>query len=120
MNTTHNPLRVPVLVARHVVATESCQLQSSKISLDFDPSCTDFTPVITPVMASVKESIKESLLGTTQPEDLSVESRTSFLKFARQGEDGELFMGEEEFINAIAPPGEDYVSRPIPACIYLH
>ena len=116
MNITHTSPRVLVLVARHVVATESGQLQSFEICLDFGPNCTN----VTPVMATVKESIKESLLGTTQPEDLSIESRANFLKFAKQGEDGELFMGEEEFINAIAPPGEDYVSRPIPAFICQH
>ena len=60
-------------------------------------------------MATVTDSIKESLLGKTQPAELSQESRANFLKYARE-EDGEYYMREEEFINAIAPPEEDYVS----------
>ena len=61
-------------------------------------------------MATVAEAVKESILGVTQPEDLSPTSRTTFLKFAKQDEeDGDYYMGEDEFINAIAPPEEDYV-----------
>lgn len=60
-------------------------------------------------MATVTDSIKESLLGKTQPPELSKESHANFLKFAKE-ENGEHYMGEEEFINAIAPPEEDYVS----------
>jgi len=63
------------------------------------------------VMATVAETVKESLLGTSQPEELSPSSRTTFLKHARRDEEtGELYMGEEEFVNAIAPPDQDYVS----------
>lgn len=61
-------------------------------------------------MATVGEAVKESLLGTTQTESLSSEAKATFLKNSRQGEDGELVMNEEDFINAIAPPEEDYVS----------
>jgi solute carrier family 25 (mitochondrial aspartate/glutamate transporter), member 12/13 len=62
-------------------------------------------------MATVAETVKESLLGTSQPAELSASSRTTFLKHARRDEDtGELYMGEEEFVNAIAPPDQDYVS----------
>ena len=61
-------------------------------------------------MATVTQSIKESLLGSTQPPDLSQESRANFLKFAKQEDDGEWHMSEEDFINAVAPPEEDYVS----------
>ncbi|KIW83387.1 hypothetical protein Z517_02632 [Fonsecaea pedrosoi CBS 271.37] len=59
-------------------------------------------------MATVTEAVKESLLGSTTPSSLSTESRLTFLKHANQGEDGELYMNEEGFINAIAPPEEDY------------
>ncbi|EXJ88428.1 hypothetical protein A1O1_05358 [Capronia coronata CBS 617.96] len=59
-------------------------------------------------MATVTESVKESLVGTTQPESLSTEARMSFLKHSRRDDDGELYMNEEDFINAIAPPEEDY------------
>jgi solute carrier family 25 aspartate/glutamate transporter 12/13 len=62
-------------------------------------------------MATVAESVKESLLGTSQPEQLSPSSRTTFLKHAkRDKETDELYMGQEEFVNAIAPPDQNYVS----------
>jgi solute carrier family 25 aspartate/glutamate transporter 12/13 len=61
-------------------------------------------------MATVAETVKESLLGTSLPEELSPSSRTTFLKHARRDEGtDELYMGEEEFVNAIAPPDQDYV-----------
>lgn len=66
-------------------------------------------------MATVTEAVKESLVGTTLPESLSTEARLSFLKHARRDDDGEPYMVEEDFINAIAPPEEDYVSCAIPA-----
>ncbi|KAI9734456.1 MAG: mitochondrial aspartate-glutamate transporter agc1 [Claussenomyces sp. TS43310] len=56
----------------------------------------------------VKESVKESLLGTEEPEHLSAQTRAAFVRHARQDESGELVMGEEEFINAIAPEEQDY------------
>lgn len=63
-------------------------------------------------VTKVKEAVKESLLGSELPADvqLSAQSKATFDKNARKDEvSGELFMGEEEFINAIAPVGEDYV-----------
>jgi solute carrier family 25 aspartate/glutamate transporter 12/13 len=63
-------------------------------------------------VTKVKEVVKESLLGSELPSDvqLSAQSKATFDKNARKDEkSGELFMGEEEFINAIAPEGEDYV-----------
>jgi solute carrier family 25 (mitochondrial aspartate/glutamate transporter), member 12/13 len=66
-------------------------------------------------MATVAETVKGSLLGTSEPEELSPSSRTTFLKHARRDEDtDELYMGEEEFVNAIAPPDQDYVSLKSP------
>ena len=61
-------------------------------------------------MAAVAESIKESLVGTTQEPQLSQQTRASFLKHAKSDENGDHYMGEQEFIDAIAPEGEDYVS----------
>ena len=64
-------------------------------------------------LVKVKEKVKESLLGSEQAGDvqLSAQSKATFDKNARKDADtGELFMGEEEFINAIAPASEDYVS----------
>jgi len=69
-------------------------------------------------MATVTEKVKESLLGTEQPENLSQESRLNFTRHARKDTDeGELYMSEEDFINAIAPPQEDYVRNQSP---FLH
>lgn len=67
-------------------------------------------------ITAVKEAVKESLLGTdiTAEVQLSAQSRATFEKNARkddgEGGDGELYMGEEEFVNAVAPETEDYVS----------
>lgn len=59
----------------------------------------------------VKLAVKESLLGSEDPSKLSAQTRAAFLSHARKdGETGELYMGEEEFIDAIAPKKEDYVS----------
>lgn len=62
------------------------------------------------IMATVTESIKESLIGTTEVPHLSREGRANFMKHAKSDENGELYMGSEEFIDAIAPAEEDYVS----------
>lgn len=65
-------------------------------------------------LGKAKEAVKDKLLGTelTQDVQLSALSKETFDKNARKDEEsGELFMAEEGFINAIAPEGEDYVSR---------
>jgi solute carrier family 25 (mitochondrial aspartate/glutamate transporter), member 12/13 len=75
------------------------------------------------VLEGTETRFEESLLGSELPTDvqLSAQSKATFDKNARKDEkSGELFMGEEEFINAIAPEGEDYVSyilRPLFAAI---
>ena len=66
-------------------------------------------------MATVKEAVKESLLGTTVEPQLSQQARANFEKHARRDDDGELFMNEDDFINAIAPESENYVRLP-----YIH
>jgi solute carrier family 25 aspartate/glutamate transporter 12/13 len=60
-------------------------------------------------MATVTEQIKESLVGVTAEPQLSEGARKEFLQHAHQAEDGEHYMTEQEFINAIAPASEDYV-----------
>ncbi|GAM83410.1 hypothetical protein ANO11243_013980 [Dothideomycetidae sp. 11243] len=57
-----------------------------------------------------KESLKESLLGSEEPDTQpSNQTRAAFEQHARQDEEsGERYMGEHEFVDAIAPPGEDY------------
>ncbi|TVY16947.1 Calcium-binding mitochondrial carrier protein [Lachnellula arida] len=64
-----------------------------------------------PDLIKAKEVVKESLLGTEVVDEvqMSAQSKATFEKNARRDEEsGELFMGEEEFVNAVAPVGEDY------------
>lgn len=64
----------------------------------------------------VKEAVKESLVGSDTTGEgpalhMSAQSKARFNKHAvRDAETGELYMGPDEFINAIAPVEEDYVS----------
>lgn len=62
-------------------------------------------------VTAVKESVKETLLGSHEPTEFSAKTKARFNSHAiRDSETGESFLGQEEFINAVAPPGEDYVS----------
>lgn len=62
-------------------------------------------------MATIKEAVKESLVGVSQEPQLSQQSRATFIRNSRKDEEsGEAYMIEEDFINAIAPAEEDYVS----------
>ena len=64
-------------------------------------------------ISKAKNVVKEKLLGTDQTEQvkLSAQAKSTFEKFARKEADsGEQFMTQEDFINAIAPLDEDYVS----------
>ena len=57
------------------------------------------------------EAVKESLVGTTREPELSSHTRATFDRNARKyDEEGELYMTEAEFVNAIAPETENYVS----------
>ncbi|ETS80124.1 hypothetical protein PFICI_07653 [Pestalotiopsis fici W106-1] len=59
--------------------------------------------------ATIKEAVKESLLGSEDPANLSAKSRATFLSLAnKDAETGEMFMTEEQFIDAVAPADEDY------------
>ena len=63
-------------------------------------------------LTKAKEVVKEALVGTEADVQLSAQSKATFEKNAMKDEStGELYMGEEEFINAVAPPTEDYVSQ---------
>lgn len=62
-------------------------------------------------MATVTETVKESLIGTTREPQLSQQAKVTFDQHAIKDEEtGELYMTEEQFVDAIAPAGEDYVS----------
>ena len=65
----------------------------------------------------MKEAVKESLVGTKVEPGLSQQSRATFEKFARHEDEGDSYMTEEDFVDAIAPAGEDYVRAPN---IYRH
>ena len=66
-------------------------------------------------MASVKQAVKASLVGTEEsPESiqLSQQVKKNFTQYARKDEEsGDLYMTEEDFVNAIAPKNQDYVSH---------
>ena len=67
-------------------------------------------------MATVTEALKEKVLGTELEPQLSAQTRNNFLQYAKKDEGSdEYYMTETEFVDAIAPEGEDYVS----ACLLL-
>ncbi|KAE8358547.1 mitochondrial carrier domain-containing protein [Aspergillus caelatus] len=59
---------------------------------------------------TVKDAVKESLVGSsTDQSQPSHQAKTNFLRHARKDEGTEdLYMTEDDFINAIAPKHEDY------------
>ncbi len=62
-------------------------------------------------VATVKETVKETLVGSKEPEQLSAQTKARFNRHAsKDAETGELYLGPDQFIDAIAPPHEDYVS----------
>ena len=68
-------------------------------------------------MATAKATVKETLLGTTIDREVSVQTKATFDRNARQDEGhGEKYMTEEDFVNAIAPTSENYV---IPSTLFV-
>jgi hypothetical protein len=63
-------------------------------------------------IAVVKEAVKETLVGTTdEATQLSAQTKARFLsKAVKDDSTGELYLGPSEFIDAVAPNSEDYVS----------
>lgn len=62
-------------------------------------------------MATVTEQVSEVLLGTTEEPQLTQQTKATFMKHAIKDEKtGEQYLGEDEFVDAIAPSSEDYVS----------
>ncbi|PFH55956.1 hypothetical protein XA68_17326 [Ophiocordyceps unilateralis] len=59
---------------------------------------------------AVRAAVKETLLGSgEEAPQLSAQSRARFIACAVKDSDtGELYMGPDEFINAVAPKDEDY------------
>ncbi|KAK9420266.1 putative EF-hand domain-containing protein [Seiridium unicorne] len=59
--------------------------------------------------ATVKEAVKESFLGVEDSSHLSAKNKAAFISRAsKDAETGELFMTEEQFVEAVAPSDEDY------------
>lgn len=61
-------------------------------------------------MATVKEQVGEVLLGSTDEPQLSQLTRAAFLKYAQKDESGDYYLSEDQFIDAVAPESEDFVS----------
>ncbi|KAF2788568.1 calcium-binding mitochondrial carrier protein-like protein Aralar1 [Melanomma pulvis-pyrius CBS 109.77] len=60
-------------------------------------------------MATVKDQVGEVLLGTSEEPQLSQLTRAAFMKHALKDEaTGDYYLGENEFIDAVAPESEDY------------
>ncbi|KAF2141970.1 uncharacterized protein K452DRAFT_318314 [Aplosporella prunicola CBS 121167] len=58
--------------------------------------------------ASVKESVTEALLGSTEEPNLSEQAKAIFYRHAVKDENGQHYLGKEQFIDAVAPASEDY------------
>lgn len=71
-------------------------------------------------MATVTEKVQEALIGTTEEPQLSQSDRGNFLKHAKTDPEGEHYLDEEGFINAVAPHSEDYVSLTSASTRILH
>ncbi|ORY71803.1 mitochondrial carrier domain-containing protein [Pseudomassariella vexata] len=58
---------------------------------------------------TVKEAVKETLLGIDEPVELTAKNKAFFYGSAvKDPKTGELYMGPNEFMDAVAPPDEDY------------
>jgi solute carrier family 25 aspartate/glutamate transporter 12/13 len=66
---------------------------------------------VTEKLDKVKEGVKETLLGAEVEigGEHSAQTRNEFLQFALKDENGEYYMTAKEFVDAVAPAGEDYV-----------
>jgi solute carrier family 25 aspartate/glutamate transporter 12/13 len=59
---------------------------------------------------AVTGKVKDTLLGVESAPGVSEQNRSDFMKHAiKDDETGEYYMTEHEFIEAVAPEGEDYV-----------
>ena len=62
-------------------------------------------------MATAKIAVKESLLGVEKEPNLSSQTKATFDKNAKIDEaTGEAYLTEDDFVNAVAPETENYVS----------
>lgn len=62
-------------------------------------------------MSKVTEAVRQSLVGSSEQPQLSHQIKANFNQYARKDEQtGDLYMNQDDFINAVAPKQEDYVS----------
>jgi solute carrier family 25 aspartate/glutamate transporter 12/13 len=60
-------------------------------------------------MTVVKEAVKETLVGHEEATQMSAHTKAHFLaNAAKDPQTGELFMGPDEFITAVAPKNDDF------------
>ncbi len=63
-------------------------------------------------VSSAVGEVKDALLGSTSDPQLSLQTKEAFLKHARKDdESGEWYLGEDDFVDAITPEGENFVGR---------
>lgn len=65
-------------------------------------------------IAVATEAVKETLIGTHQDTTLqaSAQTKARFVAHAvKDAETGELYLGLDEFVTAVAPKDEDFVSH---------
>lgn len=61
--------------------------------------------------ATVTESVTKALVGSTEDPSVSQQAKNLFMQHAIKDEGSDdYYLGEDEFVNAVAPQGEDYVS----------
>ena len=71
-----------------------------------------------PYPYSIMDSVKSFVMGSAEEPQRSTQIQENFLRHALKDEStGELYMTENEFINAIVPKHEDYVSVCVCVCV---
>lgn len=67
-------------------------------------------------MSAVKEAVKDSLVGSEDAGlQMSTQTRARFMSNAiKDPATGELYLGNDEFVKAVTPKNEDFVSSSAP------
>lgn len=60
-------------------------------------------------IAAATEAVKEAV---SEPIQVSAQTKARFSSHAVKDESGELYLGLDQFVDAVAPKGEDFVSQP--------
>lgn len=84
---------------------------------------------VTEKVKEAKEAAKETLVGVEQDQapgqsqddsQASAQTRASFHQHALKDDDGDLYLDQEQFVNAVAPVGEDYVRMTVSFLQFAH